>query len=107
MGAVYFSPFKIIIHTQARRFFMISHNYGLVKELYRTSYSPEIDNIRPLSLNNPNFCQYARLPIIQLRPEPTRTTLLILSNNLSNSQAPKCDKKLKAQASDYFPESLN
>lgn len=85
---------------------MSIHPYGLSKQLYRTSYSPAVDNNRPSSLNNPNFTQYAHPPILQLRPDSTGTPLLLSKNNLANSQAIKLDQKLKMPTSEYYHEPL-
>lgn len=81
---------------------MNNRPYGLANQLYRTSYSPAVDNNRPSSLNNTNFNQYSQHHILQIRPESTATPLLISKNNLANSQALKIDQKLKMHTSDYY-----
>ena len=76
--------------------------FGIAKQLYRTSYSPAVDNNRPSSLNNLNFSYYHHQPILHVRPESKIPTLLVSKNNLSNSQAYQADPKLKMHTSDYY-----
>jgi len=82
------------------------HPFAIAKQLYRTSYSPAPDTSRPSSLNNSNFTPYAHPPILQVRPESTRTPLLMTKNNLGNSQAVKLDHKVKMQTSEYYNEPM-
>lgn len=83
---------------------MNNQPFGIAKQLYRTSYSPAVNNHRPSSLNNLNFSQYHHQPIYHVKQESNIPTLLISKNNLSNSQAYQTDPKIIIHTSDYYTE---
>ena len=88
---------------------MISQPYATPKHLFRTSYSPSPQSIRPSSLINPVFSQthISSSPMIRIENTVNSSFVRQMPNtSLGASQANLHESTKKNTNNDYYPENM-